>query len=169
MITIINCAKKKHGKTSLTKAILNSFPGPKYIYDVNGEYKDFGSAAVFPRPFTKFMESAVQMKETCIVFEEASIFFSHQGAQGAKDEMVEMLVRNRHTKNLIILNFHSINKIPSYIWDHVTYLILGKTNDKPKWVEREYKETDLLEAYNYLKDCSDRFEKITLNIDLNGV
>ncbi len=166
MITIVNCAKKKHGKTTLTKGILNTFSGEKLIYDVNDEYKEFGGAAIFPRPFSKFLDLAVTKKNTCIVFEEASIFFSHQGSV---EEIKELLVRNRHTKNLIILNFHSINKIPIYVWDQTTYLILGKTNDKPKWVEREYKDTDLLEAFQYLQNVSDPFEKVTLNIDLNGI
>lgn len=165
MITIVNVGKKKTGKTTLTKGILNSFDGNKFIYDVNKEYTEFGSSAVFPK-WNVFLEQAVKKTNTCIVFEEAFIFLKHQSSV---EEIRELLVRNRHTKNLIIFNFHAIRQIPLFIWDFVNYLNLKKTNDKQKWVENNYKDTDVLEAYNQIKDSENPFELITLNIEKNGV
>lgn len=165
MITIVNVGKKKTGKTTLTKGILNSFPGDKFIYDINNEYKEYGSSAVFPK-WQTFLEQAVKKKKTCIVFEEAFIFLKHQSST---EEISELLVRNRHTENLIILNFHAIRQVPLFIWEFVNYLNLKKTNDKQKWMETNYRDTDILAAYNSVKASENPFELVTLNIDKNGV
>lgn len=167
MITIINCAKKRHGKTTIAKGLLNTWDGEKLIYDVNGEYKEYGSAAIFPRPYKKFLEIAVQKKNTAIVFEEAYIYMKSQADQ---EEIKELLIRNSgHTKNLLIFNFHAVRQIPIFCWDYANYLVLGKTNDKPKWIDSNYRDTDIRAAFYELQASEDKYKKITLNIDKDGI
>lgn len=161
MITIVNVAAKKKGKTTLTKAYLNAHNGGKFIYDVNGEYKEFGSGAVFPK-WKEFLQQARTKTSTAIVFEEAFIFLK---AQAAEEEIKEMLVRNRHTKNLLIFNFHAIHQIPMFIYDFTNYLIIGKTNDKLKYMQREYKDTDIYDAYIECQESEDNFIKVTLQLN----
>lgn len=160
-IVILNVAAKKKGKTTLTKGYLNNHNGAKFIYDVNAEYKEFGSGAVFPK-WKDFLEQAAKKTDTAIVFEEAFIFLKHQAQE---EHMKELLVRTRHTRNLIILNFHAIHQIPMWVMDFVNYFVVGKTNDRPKWMLTNYRETDIYDAWNEAQISEDVFEKITLQLN----
>lgn len=161
MIVIVNVAAKKKGKTTLTKGYLSTHSGNKFIYDVNNEYKEFGSGAVFPS-WTDFLKQAVTKSNTAIVFEEAYIFLKHQSAS---EEICNLLIRTRHTGNMIILNFHSIRQVPSFVYDLTNYLVIGKTNDKAKYMDREHKDTDVYDAWFELQEHPDDFHKITLQLN----
>lgn len=158
---IVNVGAKKRGKTTGTKEMLNNFSGDKYIYDVNKEYKEYGKGAVFP-DFEAFLETASKKVNTAIVFEEAFIFLSHQSQQ---KEIKEMLVRTRHTGNLIILNFHAVHQIPLFIWDYANFVIIRKTNDKLNYMLREYRDTDILEAWQTAIASPDPFKKVVIKMN----
>lgn len=160
-IVILNVASKKKGKTTKTKQLLNSNNLPKFIYDVNKEYKEFGKGAVF-MDFEQFLKEATKKVGHAIVFEEAFIFLSHHSQQ---KEMKELLVRTRHTKNFIILNFHAVHQIPMWVLDFVNFLIIGKTNDKLKWMLSNYSDTEILEAWQFAQEHENVYCKVTLELN----
>ena len=102
-ITIIGYTGQ--GKTLTTKALIK---GKKaLIFDVNNEYEGFGYCDK-NLDKEKFLNVALQVKNTCIVFEDATGFFSGKG----EDNLRRLLVNKRHTNNTYIFLFHSIQDTP---------------------------------------------------------
>lgn len=152
---IVNVGFTGTGKTVGTKEILKGLHVPLFIYDVNNEYKEFKGSVL--KSFEDFLQEANLKKNHCIVFEEATIFFSHSGSSKM---IMELLVRKRHTKNLIILNFHSLRKVPLYILDFTDYLILRKTNDNPETIRKKFEDYEIIfQSFQQVQCSKDKFEK----------
>ncbi len=130
------------GKSTFIKEVLlSNMAGRKLIYDVNNEYKT-GKALPSIVDFLKTAKTAIK---TCIVFEEATIFFSNRGFN---DELLDILVRKRHTQNVIILVFHSLRAAPKYVLDMVDTIVLFKTKDLQNEVMIKFRgEKDILAAH----------------------
>lgn len=153
---IINVGATGTGKSTQTKELLMQSSQPEFIYDVNGEYKDY-KGAVSNLNFKDFLERAKEKRNTTIVFEEATIFFKQQGSS---EDMLNLLVRKRHTNNLIILNFHSLRKVPLDILDFANYMIIRKTNDLDSVISKKYEEhIEIWEAYKEVKESENQYEK----------
>jgi archaellum biogenesis ATPase FlaH len=121
------------------------------VYDPNNDYKEF-----YNKPFLDkktFLNNLKNKKNSFILFEEATIFFSNKGNEEA---LVDLLVRKRHTNNEIVLLFHSLRSIPTYILELTNYIILYKTSDRPEYTEQKFKGFDeILDFYNELKNTND--------------
>lgn len=155
-ICIINVGNTGTGKTTETKNILNEFKNkPVFIYDVNKEFTEFYNG-VFLR-FKDFLKQAVLKENTVIVFEEATIFFKHNGSS---DMIGEMLVRKRHTQNVFIFNFHALHQVPIFILDFANYVILRKTNDVPSLIQKKFESFDkIYNSFLILQNSQNKFEK----------
>jgi Cdc6-like AAA superfamily ATPase len=147
------------GKTTEVCKVLSSINIPLYIFDVNNEekYRTFKNTWNKDVNIKSFITSAKQKRETCIVFEEATIFFSHAGST---EEIKTILVQKRHTKNLIIFNFHSLRQVPLYILDFCDLLIIGKTIDNKKNIEDKFKDfQEIWQAFNMVADSPNKYVK----------
>lgn len=147
------------GKTTTVVNLLKEVDLPKVIFDVNNEekYKPFKNLWDKNFDFENFINKACEFKSTCIVFEEATIFFSHSGAT---TNIKKLLVQKRHTKNLLIFNFHSLRQVPLFILDFCDLLVLGKTVDNRKNIETKFKNfTEIFEAFNLAQSSSDKYVK----------
>jgi phospholipid N-methyltransferase len=134
------------GKTTITREMLEQRPKnmPVLIYDINQEY-----TALYPEQFEDFdvflsRLSDEQVRHHYIVIEEATIFFNTQS--NFKD-MKNVLVRARHTGNIIQLNFHSFSSIPKGIYNLLDYVIIFKTNDNLKSVTDRFDNPKVVAAY----------------------
>lgn len=155
-ICIINVGNTGTGKTTETKNILCEFKDkPFLIYDVNLEFTEFYKSPLLK--FKDFLNEAVKKTNTVIVFEEATIFFKHNGST---DLIAEMLVRKRHTNNTFIFNFHALHQVPIFILDFANYLILRQTNDVPSLISKKFESFEkIFQAYEYLQANNNKFEK----------
>jgi ABC-type oligopeptide transport system ATPase subunit len=132
------------GKTTYTKELLKRKPKnmPLVIYDINQEYQK-----EYPEPFIdfeQFLQNVVELRNTYMIFEEATIFFdSHNTA----DEMKDLLVRARHTGNIIQLNFHSFSSIPKYIKNLIDYITIFNTGDTEKDVTDKFGKGKIYEGF----------------------
>jgi energy-coupling factor transporter ATP-binding protein EcfA2 len=133
------------GKTTLTKKMVKMRPAkmPCMIYDINQEYAEF-----YNEPFVDFDVFLNQMvdekiRHHYIVVEEATIFFNTHSNQ---IEMKNVLVRARHTGNIIQLNFHSFSSIPKGIYTLLDYVIIFKTNDNEKNITDRFDNPGVLQA-----------------------
>ena len=148
MINIIICAASGRGKTTLVKKIIGERKNT-FVYDVNNEYENAYKA----ESLDYFKTEAIKKKNTIIVFEEATVFFPQRGAD---KDLMNLLIRKRHTKNVIVLIFHSLNRIPMYIFEQANYIYMKKTNDRASVVERNYENfPEILSAFYELQECSD--------------
>ena len=144
------------GKTTLVKGLISKHKKNRLIYDVNNEY---GHPYV---DMEDFLEKAKRVKDHIIVFEEATIFF---GTSGSQKDIREILVKKRHTNNILIFNFHSLSQVPLSILMFCDYFYVKKSNDQLPQIERKYKgNPDIFRAYRKVYNDPDRFSTVCLKL-----
>jgi len=151
------------GKTTVSKNLLNKRPKemPVIIYDVNQEYLDY-----YPEPFLDFevfLNKIVdpKIKHHYILIEEATIFFS---TASNYEEMRNVLVRARHTGNIIHLNFHSFRSVPKNIYELLDYVIVFKTNDSEKSVMDKFDHPVVIAAFKEAQQSEDKYFNKTVSL-----
>jgi hypothetical protein len=150
-IRVICIGRSGCGKTTLSKNMMNNAPKgmPFIVYDINNEYQDY-----YPEKFIKFTEFLEKLVELdsegynvinhhYILIEEATIFFN---THSNFEEMKDVLVRARHTGNIVQLNFHSFSSVPKGIYNLLDYVIVFKTNDNEKSITDRFDNPKVLEA-----------------------
>lgn len=153
------------GKSTEVKNILSRSRGHKqYIFDIQREYGSGGTYFDWDgtnKPFlcknqykgkidpegVEFSETVVKLKNSVIVFEEATIFLSY----GRNADVKQMLVSRRHDNNLIILCFHALHMIPKYVRSMIDFLVLKPTGDSPKQVADLLMHVDAYDKYEELQ------------------
>ena len=146
---IINVGMTGSGKTTVTKKILSQIEIPIYIFDVNREYSEFKNLNTNHDNFNNFVAMANTRIKSCVIYEEATIFFSHSGCT---ENIKSQLVRKRHTGNLFVFNFHSMRQVPLFLLDFCDLLILGQTNDTGKLIMDKFKYNEnIINAFEELK------------------
>ena len=150
---IINIGGTGTGKSTRTLNLLKQFcskkarsPKTPFIFDVHGEYHKLKIPNCdMSFDLKGFLNKATTKTKTCIVFEEASIFFKHQSTG---EDLFKLMVRKRHQENIIILNFHTLRKVPLYILDYTDTIYLGVTNDNQKIIFQKFGEEEkIISAY----------------------
>jgi hypothetical protein len=152
--------KQRTGKTTFCMERLEKSKLPKVIYDINGEYTKYYSEPF--EDFNVFMDRIVDLKEHFILIEEATIFFS---PRARVEEMISLLVRAAHAKNIIFLNFHDYSSIPTNIKNLVHYITIFKTNDNEKMVRAKIERDYVVEAWKKVNSSKNIHEKITLRLE----
>jgi len=162
VITIIGGAKQ--GKTPFIKNYIKD--SQCLIFDVQNEY---GMKTKYPNqvPYgldtnnlkpksrvidldvEKFMDLCNTKRNTVCVFEESTMFF--QGMTG--EQMRKLVFSKAHTGNVYVLVFHSINSVPPRIMEATDFVVLFKTNDEIKTVEKKFPR--LLKPYLKLQTGKD--------------
>jgi len=153
-IAILQIGRTKTGKTTNSKKMIEKLDKSmkKHIYDVNNEYSEFYQEPFIP--YSDFMNKIKDVKNSFILFEEATIFFS---TRGTYKELEEFLVRKRHTNNYIVLNFHSFASIPKPIFNLVDYVVIFKTNDTLKNVKDKFDQEKLIKAFEEVRKSENNY------------
>lgn len=150
--TILNIGRTGAGKTTVAKKLIKASNREALIYDVNNEYE------TELLEFDLFLKKGKEARNKCIVFEEATIFLS---SNKSASDMRDILVRKRHTNNVIILNFHSLRGVPTYLLELTDYICLLQTNDNPTLIYQKFKEypeiIEKFEAVNKMPQYSNLF------------
>jgi hypothetical protein len=101
-----------------------------------------------------FTELALQKRNTIIVMEEATAFF-----RGRQTSLTSRLIIGRkHTGNILLFLFHSINRVPPELMEMAEWVILLKTNDEPSRVSGKY--AALVEPYKRLREMPNGSKEI---------
>lgn len=148
MKAILLVGEQGRGKTTEAKEIINKFGNKDlFVYDINGDYKTFPKNKIKGLPsMEQFLEICENVKNAVIVFEESTIFF---GNNSRRDTIINLLVRNFHTKNVIVFLFHSVRSIPVNIMDFVQFIKIYHTNDRYTLIANKFKhDGDLIEVFN---------------------
>ena len=162
-IAYVLIGRRFSGKTTVTKEMLNIKPEnmPVMIYDINKEYtKEYPEKFV---DFDIFLEKIADesVRHTYILIEEATIFFD---TSSRFKEMKEVLVRARHTGNIIQLNFHSWLSVPKNILNLVDYVVVFKTNDTEMTVKAKYDHPELIKVFWESRKSKDKFFNKTVDM-----
>lgn len=149
MYVILVIGSTQQGKTPFIKDYCKD--SNCLVFDVQNEYGDkvkyagqtpYGLPTDTNTPRSRvinlevenFIQIASGKRKTICVFEEATMFF--QGM--TNDRMRKLLFSRAFTENVYLLVFHSINSVPPRIMEASNYVVLFKTNDEDKTVERKY-------------------------------
>jgi hypothetical protein len=98
----------------------------------------------------EYLDIIKTKRNTVVIFEEATMFL--QGR--VSDETYSILINKMFTKNVYILNFHSIRKVPPGILDIANYVVLYRTMDEDILVEKKYPS-----LYNDFLECKKTLQK----------
>lgn len=145
IIGATGCGKTYFVKHTLLKGVN---PNALHIFDTNNEYAD-----IYPYPFDadidNYLDKAYRMKQAVMLIEDATAFISNRGRS---DLLTKIMVAKRHTKNTIILLFHSMRSVPKYLMDISTDVFIFKTNDDLKYVKSEFKNEALFNAWKGVQE-----------------
>lgn len=160
MKAFIFIGEQGRGKSTKCKELIKKFGNKSlYAYDPNAEYIGFKNKIKGLPSRKQFVEIATTVKNSVVVYEEATGFFNNK--MGCPLEVVDSLVRNFHTKNIIIFNFHTLRSVPVEIMDFVQFINLFHTNDRFTLIKNKFRDDEEL-----LKIFSDVYEK-TFGTDKN--
>jgi len=160
MKAIVLVGEQGRGKSTEAQKIITEFGNKDlFVYDINNDYGKFKNNKIKGLPnMEQFLNICESVKNSVIVFEESTIFFSNKGRS---DIIVNLLVRNFHTKNVIVFLFHSVRSIPVEIMDFVQFIKFFHTNDRYTLISNKFKgDRDLINVFN------DVYEK-TLDTEKN--
>lgn len=160
----IQIGRTKTGKTTFVRDIVKEVYEKDpyrdiFIFDVNKEYTDF-----YPQRLTNmegFMNLIEPVKNSFILFEEATIFF-HSNTRSTI--LMDKLVRKRHDNNIIFLNFHSWRSVPPSIFDMVDYVTIFKTNDTAEKIRKKCEVEGVLKAFDEVQKSKDKFERKSVHL-----
>jgi hypothetical protein len=135
------------GKTTFTKnALTKIHPAARMVFDINNEYPELYNVPFNP-DFNKFTLAATKVKNAFIVFEEATMFLRRQGVG---ENVINILVRKRHTNNTVFLIFHSLRLVPRDLLDLCNFIVIHKTNDEIDTLENKLPK-NVIDSYLRIK------------------
>lgn len=134
-----------------------------FVFDVNNEYgtrtKYDGQTPInlstdirAPRcryighDVKQFTNIAIQRRNSVVVMEEATAFF--RGVQSSLTS--QLIIGRKHTGNVLLFLFHSINRVPPELMELTEWVVLLKTNDESATVHRKF--TKLVPYYLELQN-----------------
>jgi DNA helicase HerA-like ATPase len=154
MTSTLVIANTGRGKSTVAKQLLKNARIEKreiLVYDPNKEHSEFYAGKFTNRD--EFLMLCSKKINSFILIEEATIFFSNKGRS---DILTDLLVRKRHSNNKIVLLFHSLRSVPTYILELTNFVVLFKTADRENYINKIFEGyDDILGAYNILKNVPD--------------
>lgn len=151
-------ADEGRGKTTLVKSMLRRISATHklMIYDVQKEYTEFTGVQKLPS-MKEFVDNTCalddlgycKVKDACIVFEEATLFFDDYHRANA---IMPLLIGKRHNRNIIFFIFHTLDGIPRNLLRRINFLILFKTSDLEGNILAKYKtDPEIIDLFNDVK------------------
>lgn len=139
MYCIIIAGATGQGKTTFAKTLISRLPQKKvFVFDVNNEFSDEEANSGWTRHTEldkkKFLEQASGMRNTAVLIEDATGFFSGR----VNEKMLQLAQAKRHSGNTYIFLFHSVYYIPENLQTFANYTVLFRTNDEPKKVFKKF-------------------------------
>lgn len=157
-LVIVVIGKQDTGKTTFTKGLVKQNGKPNFIFDARNEY---GGR---PQPFPEFLAQAVTKRNTNIVIEEATVYLSNKGDS---EDLKNILSGRSHYNNNVLILYHSLRTVPTYIFDLADFYVLFKTNDNLALIANKFKFNDvLLEDFQSVKQSEDPHFHIVRKIDI---
>jgi AAA+ ATPase superfamily predicted ATPase len=139
--------QREVGKSTLLKELIYNLQN-KYIFDINREHTEFNNLARGEQldDVNKFFDVVKSVKNSTIVFEEATTLFKYRSPM----EITKLLVQSstRHKNNNIFFVFHGLIYVPDDILTLCNYMFLKRTKGNPTSVYRKYDNyQEIIEAY----------------------
>ena len=147
-MNVLAVGAQGRGKSNCIKNLLSSrkYSGrDNWRFDPNLEYKMQNKARnIYTR--NEFLEQVPHHKNSSVnvVFEEASGFFPKSGSMPIS--LINHICRRSHTNNLNIFSYHALTQFNSDNLIYIDYIILYRTQEKPKRVYENFDGYDKILA-----------------------
>ena len=151
MNTVLIIGASGQGKTFFAKEKFVYPNKPCFVFDINNEYFEdrrntdpktmlvtnpkLEADTTKPRSryiggdMDEFIDIAETKRNCNIIFDEATIFFN---GRITEKKLLKMILTRKHSFNNIILNFHSVEDTPRFMYRQSNYIVLFKTQDSEK-------------------------------------
>lgn len=167
-----------HGKTTKILELLKRYPRKILIYDINKEkaYSDFplielkdirfhshGIARVFT-PDTRALVDAIDKHyyNGLVVFEDATKYLPSGVANVFSWRSI--FTNYRHRNRDYIFTFHSLNRIPPFVYEMSNYITLFKTKEQFDGSLKKVPNFSVVQtAYNKVQKAKDKFYNVTVS------
>lgn len=150
------------GKTTFIQEKLDKIPLPKKIFDLDGEFSKYGAKQIndkdVPNEMAKFKNDVSRLKNHCIVFSEAGMFFAHGESATFDFTMRRILKSARRYGNFVFFDFHSLSEVPTKMLKFCNFLIMKKTSMETYAQIMKYKHyTELIKRYKKVQRSKDPY------------
>jgi len=151
---ILIVGRKKSGKTTLVKARFGTLKN-FFVVDVHNEYKELPVSNT-PKPGARaitndvegIIEQVARSRGLTFCIEDATIWLNQRTSDV---HLKNLVISCRHNKNVLVLLFHSLNRIPLFILEQADFLYLFATKDtKQTW--QKIDDPDIKEAFEAIKE-----------------
>lgn len=143
-----------------------------FVYDLyNYEYKDLPEEE--PNKYKEgkkkytgddpelLLNSLRRFRNTAFIMEDATVFLdNHKKSEDFK----RVIYGRRHCNLLIVLLFHSLHRVPVWIFEQTNIVVLFKTQDSEDTIKRKFKDPRILQAFATLKRSKNKHDKIILEM-----
>lgn len=132
---IVIVGRTGSGKSSCIKELIDEHEKRVLIFDVNNEYGEHitdSRRRVFNSE-ESFINTVEKSSNIVAIFEEATIYLSSQ--QNTR-KIRDILVKKRHRNHCIIFVFHSIARIPLFLFDFIDKVIMLETLDNLELIKK---------------------------------
>lgn len=148
----IYVAGRKRGKTYQMIQATKKVPNSRLFYnEFHGT--DWNDARRLNRqymPDDEFLDFAMTLKDSVVVFEDASAVFKLMLSKKA----IRFLAKTRNEGVTVLMAFHSFRKIPNDIIDMIDGIVIGGTEDKEHNVIAKTDNPDVLQAFREIRNSS---------------
>ena len=174
MKSLIIVGKPGAGKSHFLKNEILTKSNNFIIYDqYNYEYpqyekiQDFnnlpeqGGKFRFAGDFWEIVENYKKLKNYTIVIEDATNFMN---ASTHDMKLKQLFTARRHNNNFLVFLFHSLNRIPIFVYEMSDYILLFKTKDFKKTIDKKFQDRELSKAFDEIDRSKDEHAKRMLKI-----
>lgn len=154
-MVILIVGRRGAGKTVQAKKIIKGAKN-QYILDLYNEYEGQVIKNVENPPNEgikrvregavnneKFFTGLSKLKNNVIVLEDATIIFN---STIHSEDLKRLIIASRHRRNAIIFLFHSLNRVPLFLYEQANKLILFKTKESARTF-RKFEDVELENMY----------------------
>lgn len=176
--TIIIAGAPGHGKTTKILELIKNYPKKVLIYDVNNEkaYSQFPLIQVneiknhswgVARVFSTDIKTVVKTIDEhfwngLVVFEDATKYLPSGVAN--VDYWRSIFTNYRHRNRDYFFTFHSLKRIPPFVYEMSNYLTLFKTREQFDGALKKVPNFNVVQtAYNKVQKAKDKFYNVTVS------
>lgn len=157
------------GKTTYIRKALEVIPLKKEIFDIDNEYRDFGTIPLKRTEKKSLEDFADEFKnkicsvwESVIVLSEAGIFITNNG--NVDMAMRELLKGARKRGNFVFLDFHKLSEVNVNILTFANRIIIKKTQFETKAQINKFSHYPIIvESMRTVQNSSNEFSTVSIN------
>jgi guanylate kinase len=109
-----------------------------------------------------FMSNFYKMFNATIIIEDATTFL--KGNTDHEEELRAAIIARRHRNLQLVFLFHALKRVPPFIMEQTNYLILKKTGDNEKTVQRRFEDDRITKGFLQVRASQNEYETLPIKL-----